>query len=318
MIVVTGGAGFVGSNLVHGLARRGASAPLVVDDLTVGGKVANLAGVEIHGYLDRDDFLERFERGAPELGAVTAVLHQGAITDTTDDDGRRMIACNTTYSTRLLEACLVRRVPFIYASSAAVYGRSPTCRELPADEAPVNVYAFSKLLVDNRVRRELSRASSQVVGLRYFNVYGPREAHKGAMASLVLQLDDQLAAGGPARIFGATETCAAGEQQRDYVHVEDVVEVVLWFLDHPDRSGIFNCGTGRARTANDLAAAVVAARGGGEVVHVPFPPTLRGRYQERTEADLTRLRAAGCDHTFRELEVGVAEYVAWRRASGEG
>jgi len=311
--VVTGGAGFIGSNLVLELNKTGHRDVVVVDDLAEGRKYRNLVGADIADYVDKEDFLSRVTGRAPWLDEVAAVFHQGACTSTTETDGRYMLKNNYEYSKAILDLCLERRLPLIYASSAAVYGAGSVFVEEPANEGPLNVYGFSKLLFDLHVRQRLSVADSQIVGLRYFNVYGPREAHKGPMASMVLQLDDQLEASGKARLFGPSEGYEAGEQRRDFVCVQDVVDVNIWFFEHPDKSGIFNCGTGISRTFNDLAGEVVRFRGRGEVEFIPFPEALRGRYQSYTQADLTNLRSAGYQADPTPLEKGVPEYLAWRR-----
>jgi ADP-L-glycero-D-manno-heptose 6-epimerase len=202
-------------------------------------------------------------------------------------------------------------VPLIYASSAAVYGASTTFREDPECEAPLNVYGWSKLLFDNYVRRRLASVQSQVVGLRYFNVYGPREQHKGSMASVAFHLEGQLLKTGTVNLFEGSDGYGPGQQQRDFVYVDDAVAVNLWFLDHPHASGIFNVGTGRSQPFNDVAKAVLKARSGGSINYIPFPEHLRGRYQSHTEADLTRLRAVGCGLELRTVESGVASYMRW-------
>ena len=313
MIVVTGGAGFIGSNLVWELNKKGHRDVLVVDNLSDARKYRNLVGADIADYVDKEDFLTRVTNRAGWLGDVEAVFHQGACTSTTETDGRYMMKNNYDYSKAILDLCLERRVPLIYASSAAVYGGGTVFGEDPTNEAPLNVYGFSKLLFDVHVRGLLEAAESQIVGLRYFNVYGPREAHKGPMASMVLQLDDQVEATGKARLFGATEGYEAGEQRRDFIYVGDVVDVNLWFFDNPDRSGIFNCGTGTSRTFNDLAGEVVRFRGQGEIDYIPFPEALQGRYQSYTEADMSKLRSAGYAAAPTSLEEGIPEYLAWRR-----
>ncbi len=315
MIVVTGGAGFIGSNVVKALNARGVDDVLVVDDLSDGTKFRNLADCEIADYEDKDDFLARIEAGA-DLGPVEAVIHEGACSTTTEWDGRFMMRNNYAYSRALLHWCLRRRVPFLYASSASVYGAGPVFREAREHERPLNVYAYSKFLFDQHVRRVLPRAESQVVGFRYFNVYGPREQHKGQMASVAWHFHRQIAESGRCRLFEGSDGYGPGEQRRDFVHVDDAVAVALWFLDHPDRSGIFNVGTGRAQTFNEVARAVIAWHGRGEIEYVPFPEHLRGRYQSFTEADLTALRAAGCDVRFRPVEEGVPAYLDWLRAHG--
>ncbi len=318
MIVVTGGAGFIGSNLVWEPNERNRRDVLVVDNLSEARKYRNLLGADLADYVDKEDFLDHVGNRARWLGEVEAIFHQGACTSTTEPDGRYMMRNNYDYSRALLELCLDREIPLIYASSAAVYGDSDQFVERPECEAPLNVYGYSKLLFDEHVRRQLGAVRSQVVGLRYFNVYGPHEAHKGAMASLVLQLDDQLQTTGKARLFGSTEGYEPGEQRRDFIYVRDVVAINVWFMEHPDRSGIFNCGTGTSRTFNDLAGAVMDFHDGGEIEYIPFPPALTGRYQSYTEADLTALRAAGFDGRFTPLEDGVAEYLGWRRGETTG
>lgn len=309
MIVVTGAAGFIGSNLVRALNARGRDDVLAVDDLTDGRKFANLATARLTDYLDVEDFARLIDHRDTALDAVTAVLHQGACADTTERDGRRMMRMNYESSKRVAGLCARRRVPLLYASSAAVYGGTSFVEE-PAAERPLTVYGWSKLLFDQRVRRAFPTAESPVVGLRYFNVYGPGEGHKGAMASVARHFHDELRATGRVRLFEGSGGYADGEQRRDFVHVDDVCAVVLWFLDHPDRSGVFNVGTGASRSFLDVARAVIGFHGRGEVEFVPFPEALRGAYQSFTEADLTRLRAAGYTGAFRPVEVGVPEYLA--------
>ena len=309
MIVVTGGAGFVGSNLVAALNARGRDDVLVVDDLTDGRKFRNLAAARLADYVDVEDFARMVDRRDAALDAVTAVLHQGACADTTERDGRRMMRMNYESSKRAAALCARLRAPLVYASSAAVYGGGRFVEE-PAAERPLNVYGWSKLLFDQWVRRALPALESQVVGLRYFNVYGPGEGHKGPMASVALHLHEQLRATGRVRLFEGSGGFADGEQRRDFVHVADVCDVALWFLDRPALSGVFNVGTGASRSFLDVARAVIGFHGRGEVEFVPFPEALRGAYQSFTEADLTRLRAAGYAGAFRPVEVGVPEYLA--------
>jgi len=307
MIVVTGGAGFIGSNLVRGLNRRGIADVLIVDDLEDGTKHRNLNALEFLDYVDYRDFLERL----PGLAGVDAVFHQGACSDTMQHDGRFMLRVNTEYSRALLDFCL-GRCPLIYASSAAVYGDGGAgFREEPACEDPLNVYGFSKLLFDRHVRRALPKAKTQVVGLRYFNVYGPQENHKGRMASVIYKFDGQIRRARELRVFEGS-----ADFRRDFVWVEDAVDVNLFFLDHPERSGVFNCGTGIARSFLDLARCVAREYPGAEVVEIPFPPELEGKYQAFTRADLTRLREAGYTAELTPLERGVHAYVAVLRESG--
>lgn len=313
MIVVTGGAGFIGSNLVHALNARGRTDVLVVDDLSDGTKFRNLVDCDIADYLDRDEFLERVRRGEDGREPVEAVFHLGACSVTTEWDGRYMMRNNYEYSKALLHYCMDRRVPLIYASSAAVYGGGRVFRERRECEAPLNVYGYSKLLFDRYVQRLRPQVASQVAGLRYFNVYGPREFHKGAMASVALHFHRQVGSEGRARLFEGGEGYADGEQRRDFIHVDDAVAVNLWLLDHPQVSGIFNVGTGRSQSFNEVARAVIAWHGCGEIEYVPFPDALRGRYQSFTEADIGALSAVGYERPFRPVAEGVGAYLDWLR-----
>jgi len=323
-VVVTGAAGMIGSNLVHGLNAIGIDDIIAVDDLTDGPKYRNLLGARLSDYFDRSEFYDRFARG--DFGKVDAVLHEGACSDTMEHDGKYMMDTNYRCSKNLLDACQARGVRLLYASSAATYGGSDTFREEPAFEQPLNVYGYSKLLFDNVVRRMLAQATSQVVGFRYFNVYGPREQHKGRMASVAFHHVNQFGETGKVRLFGEYGGYGAGGQTRDFIHVDDVVAVNLWFLQNPGQSGIFNLGTGRAQPFNDVAVATVNASraltglaplplgelvGQGLIEYIPFPDALVGKYQCYTQADDTRLRATGCDHAFADVATGVKRYVDW-------
>ena len=328
-VVVTGAAGMIGANLLRGLNAIGVDDIIAVDDLSDGAKYANLAGASISDYFDRRDFYARFERA--EFGAVDAVFHEGACSDTMEHDGRLMLDLNYRASKTLLDACQAQRVRLLYASSAAVYGGSETFQEEPAFERPLNVYGYSKLLFDNVVRRMLDSATAQVAGFRYFNVYGPHEQHKGRMASVAFHHFNQLRGEGRVKLFGPYGGYAAGEQARDFVFVEDVVAVNLWFFAHPEANGIFNLGSGRAQPFNDVAAAVVnaarAERGetaqslaqivaAGQIQYIDFPQALVGKYQCFTQADLSRLRDIGCDHAFADVAGGVGRYAAALRSGG--
>ena len=323
-VVVTGAAGFIGSNIIKGLNARGIINIIAVDDLTQGDKFVNLRDLEIDDYLDADEFYSVFAEGG--FGKVEAVFHEGACSDTMEQDGKYMMDNNYGVSCSLFESCQERGTRLLYASSAAVYGGSDTFRETPQYELPLNVYGYSKLLFDQRMRREcgadFSRVRAQVAGFRYFNVYGPREQHKARMASVAFHQFNQFREQGKVKLFGEYGGYGPGEQTRDFVFVDDVVAVNLWFFDHPEKSGIFNLGTGRAQPFNDVALAVVNALhpGGvqdaptavdlGLLEYVPFPDALRGKYQCYTQADLTALRAAGCEHKFADVASGVASYMA--------
>lgn len=315
MIVVTGGAGFIGSNLVRELNRRGYDDVVVVDDLSDGRKFANLTGSTIADYFDKSEFLARLKEG--ELGKIEAILHQGACAVTTEWNGRYMMETNYRYSVELVEYCLAERVPLIYASSAAVYGASSLFKEGDSGaERPLNVYGYSKLLFDAYVRRRVAerrgraaKARPQVVGLRYFNVYGPGETHKGSMASVAFHLHGQVTATGHARLFEGSGGYGPGEQRRDFVYVGDVVDVNLWFLEQRRVSGVFNVGTGASATFNEVARAIIAWHGRGAIRYIPFPNELRSSYQSFTEADITALRAAGYSRPFRDVSAGIKDYL---------
>lgn len=314
MIIVTGGAGFIGSNIVHGLNARGFSDILVVDDLSDGRKCLNLSDANIRDYLDKDEFLARMANGE-DFGAVEAVFHEGACSSTTEWDGRFMMNVNYQYTKTLLHWCLARGVPFYYASSASVYGQGPVFSESRVNEHPLNAYAYSKFQFDCYLRA-LGTLDSPVVGLRYFNVYGPREQHKAGMASVAYHFHHQLKEQGRLRLFEGCDGYGPGEQRRDFIHVDDVVAVNLWLLENPGVSGIFNCGTGRAQSFNDVANAAIDYHGSGAIDYIPFPDQLKGRYQSFTEADMGALRAAGYDKPFLSVETGVPHYLAWLSKQG--
>ena len=310
MIVVTGGAGFIGSNLVLGLNARGYDDILVVDHLTNGVKYRNLVDCRIADYLDRSTFLERLQQGCFRAESIEAIFHQGACSTTTEWDGRYMMDNNYEYSKTLFHYCQSHKIPFIYASSAATYGADLTFKEELAYEGPLNVYGYSKFQFDQYLRRQ-DKLTAQVVGLRYFNVYGPREAHKGSMASVAFHLNNQIKQADQIKLFEGCDGYGNGEQRRDFIYVGDVVDINLWFLDNPQVSGIFNCGTGRSQTFNDVANAVIKYHGRGHIQYIPFPEHLKGCYQSFTEANLDKLRAAGCDHRFKTVEEGVQLYMEW-------
>lgn len=306
MLIVTGGAGFIGSNIVRRLNGAGREDIVVVDDLTDGHKYRNLVDCSIADFWDKRDCLQRLEGGRPP----DAILHQGACAVTTEWDGRYMLAENYQVSVDLLGYCTENDVPLIYASSAAIYGASTTFREDDDSvERPLNVYGYSKMLFDRYVRRNFDSAWPQVVGLRYFNVYGPGEAHKGQMASVVWHLVRQLEDTGEVRLFEGSSGYGDGEQRRDFIHVDDVVSVVLWFLERRDQRGIYNVGTGASASFNDLANAVIDYFGSGQLRYVPFPEHLKSSYQSFTEADIGKLRKAGYQAPFDDIRAGVAKYL---------
>lgn len=323
--IVTGAAGFIGSNLVKALNERGVDQIIAVDNLTRADKFKNLVDCEIVDYIDKQEFIERLLAGHFD-GDVDAIFHQGACSDTMEADGRYMMENNFRYSLGMLDWCIDQDVQFLYASSAATYGGSSEFREERVFEAPLNVYGYSKFLFDQIVRQRLPDASSQIVGFRYFNVYGPRESHKGRMASVAFHHYNQFRTEHKVKLFEGCDGYANGEQKRDFVYVGDVTSVNLYFLDHPEKSGIFNLGTGRAQSFNDLAVANVnscRALAGepaqslevllqqGFIEYIPFPEALKGKYQSFTQADLAKLRKAGYEAQFASVEQGVAQYVKW-------
>ncbi len=311
MIIVTGAAGFIGSNIVRQLNRSGITDILAVDDLQDGHKIFNLADCDIADYLHKDDFLASIRSNRDLAASVECVFHQGACSTTTEWDGRYMMHTNFEFSKHLLHYCLQRRIPLIYASSASVYGAGQCFGVDRANERPINVYAFSKLMFDQYVRRILagSKPDSQVAGLRYFNVYGPGEQHKGSMASVAWHFHRQLLEGDEVRLFEGSGGYADGEQRRDFVYVDDVVSVNRWFMEHPECSGIYNLGTGKSQTFNEMARAVIAWHGRGRICYIPFPEQLKNSYQSFTEADLTGLREAGFSADFMTVDKGVKHYL---------
>lgn len=311
MIVITGAAGFIGSNLVKTLNQLGRNDIIAVDDLTDGTKMFNLADCEIADYLDKDAFLEQIKLGQLDY-EIEVIFHQGACSSTTEWDGKFMMENNFEYSKTLLHFCQANKVQFIYASSASVYGGSETFVEKRELEKPLNVYAYSKFLFDQYVRQQT--LITQVAGLRYFNVYGPREQHKGGMASVAFHFNNQINANGLCRLFEGVDGYENGQQLRDFVYVEDVVKVNLWLWKNATVSGIFNCGTGKAQSFNDVANAVIQYHGKGHIEYIPFPDKLKGAYQSYTQADLTQLRKVGCHHEFKTVEQAVPEYLDWLKA----
>jgi ADP-L-glycero-D-manno-heptose 6-epimerase len=323
-VIVTGAAGFIGANLLRALNERGETDILAVDNLANADKFRNLAEFEIADYMDKLEFLERLNKR--ELPRPDVVFHEGACSSTMETDGRYMMSNNFRYSCELLDWCQDNRVPLVYASSASVYGLGPSFTETRQAERPLNVYGYSKLLFDHVVRRRLAgHAKTPITGLRYFNVYGPRESHKGRMASVAFHHFHQFRAEGKVRLFEGSHGFANGEQRRDFIHVDDIVKGNLHFWDHPC-NGVFNLGTGRAQSFNDIALSVINALRGangnpaltlaaavseGLIEYTPFPDALRGKYQAFTQADTTALRQAGFENPMFTVEQGVAAYIRW-------
>lgn len=312
MIIVTGGAGFIGSNLILGLNASGRDDILVVDDLTDGTKFRNLVECRFYDYWDIEKLSATLSGGTPFKGEISAVFHQGACSNTTEWNGRYLLQNNYEYSKLLLHHCLEKGTPFIYASSAAVYGTGQNFRESDGNESPVNVYGYSKCLFDRYVRRTAREAKTQVTGLRYFNVYGPREQHKQSMASVVFHFNRQLLATGRVKLFRGSGGYADGEQRRDFIHVNDVVAVNLWCLNSLSAgAAIYNVGTGNSCSFNEVARAVIDWHGHGEIEYVDFPEQLEGSYQSFTQADISALHHAGYRQPFISATAGVTTYLDW-------
>ena len=311
MIIVTGGAGFIGSNIIKALNRRGENNILLVDHLVNGRKMLNIADLDIADYMDKNEFIQKIDEPG-FLDGVRAIFHQGACSATTEWDGEFVMKNNYDYSKRILHCCIERNIAFIYASSASVYGNGDHGFSVDRScEQPINMYAYSKFQFDQYVRRLLPTTTSPIVGFRYFNVYGPREQHKGSMSSTAYHFNNQVKEHKVARLFEGYDGMANGEQRRDFVYVGDVVDVNLWFFDHPEQRGIFNVGTGTAEPFNAIAEAVIAWHKEGSIEYIPFPEHLKGAYQSYTQADISGLRAAGYSKEFLTVKQGVAKYLDW-------
>lgn len=302
MILVTGGAGFIGSNIVKGLNSMGIEDILIADNLSNGHKCRNMNALKFRDYIDKEDLLKRVEEGGK--WDFDMIIHQGACSSTTEWDGKYMMSNNYEYSKTLFRYAAEGGARFIYASSASVYGNGDKgFAENPENENPLNVYAFSKYLFDQWVRRESEKTENQVVGLRYYNVYGPQENHKGKMASTAWHFFHQLRKEGKTRLFEGSEKFI-----RDFIYVEDLFNVVRFFIENGDKSGIYNCGTGKAESFLEIAKTLIEIEGKGSIEYVPFPEELKGKYQAFTEADMGKLRSAGYKGSFRPVKEGVRDY----------
>lgn len=309
MIIVTGGAGFIGSNIVKALNERGRSDILIVDNLGKGEKYKNLIGLKFYDYVHREDFLKSVIEGEFDDFNIEVIFHEGACSDTMEYDVNYMIKTNYEYSKTIFNFCADNEVDLIYASSASTYGNGDNgFTENETCENALNPYAFSKLLFDRYVRQNLDEIDNKVIGLRYFNVFGPQEFHKGRMASIAYQMYKQIKETGVIKLFKGTDGYADGEQRRDFIFVKDVAKVNLWCWENDIENGVYNCGTGTATTFNAVAQAVISALGKGKIEYIDFPETLQGKYQSFTQADTRKLLSAGYDGGFTNINDAVKQY----------
>ena len=309
MIIVTGSNGFIGSNLIKKLNNQGHSNILAVDDLSKTENLSNIEDCEIKDLIDLKQFSTQLIKNDLSKKEIDYVFHQGACSDTTESNIDFLLQNNYYYSKNILNFCASKHIPLVYASSASVYGNELTFQENSRNESPVNLYAYTKYIFDQFVRKKINKISSQIVGLRYFNVYGPREAHKKRMASVALHLHQQLLNGQEVKLFGAFDGFESGQQSRDFVHIDDVIDVNLWFMENNHISGIFNVGSGKSHTFNEVAEAVIKWNKKGRITYIPFPDSLKGSYQSFTKADISKLRKVGYKKPFRDVQSGIKNYL---------
>ncbi|VFP88685.1 ADP-glyceromanno-heptose 6-epimerase [Candidatus Erwinia haradaeae] len=306
MVIVTGGAGFIGSNIIHSLNEKNYTDILVVDNLKKGIKFSNIAHLNISDYIDKEVFRISILQNKYFFRNIEAVFHEGACTDTTEWNGKYMMDNNYQYSKDLLDWCLQRRIPFLYASSAAVYGHCHTASiEESEYESPLNIYGYSKLLFDQYVRKTIKTAESQICGCRYFNVYGENETYKNRMASIIFHLDQQIKTGKDPQLFIGSHNF-----KRDFIYVKDIVSIKLWLWEN-NVSGIFNCGSGTATSFQEIATTILEFHQKHEIQYIPLPENLKGFYQEFTKANLTKLRKSGYPRSLKNIKTGILEYMTW-------
>ena len=309
MIVVTGSNGFIGSNLIKGLNKIGCKDIIAVDDHSNSELKENIIHCDIQDYLDIDEFLLLLQKNKFDGTKLKSIFHQGACSDTMEWDAEYLYKNNLLYSKELLNLSIKSDTPLIYASSASVYGSGNVFEESIGNENPINLYAYSKFKFDQLVRRALAENTTQIVGLRYFNVYGPQEQHKGTMASVAYHLHNQLKDNDFIKLFKGSDGYSDGEQRRDFIYVDDIVKVNLWFMENKQISGIFNLGTGKSSSFNDIAQAVINWNRKGKIEYIDFPEKLKGSYQSYTEANISKLRKVGYSNDFIDVTEGVKLYL---------
>ena len=309
MIVVTGSNGFIGSNLIKGLNKIGIKDIIAVDDHNNPELKENIIHCEIQDYLDIDEFLLLIQKNKFDGTKLISIYHQGACSNTMEWDAEYLYKNNFLYSKEILNLSIKSNTPLIYASSASVYGSGNVFEESVENESPINLYAYSKFKFDQLVRQALTEKTTQIVGLRYFNVYGPQEQHKGSMASVAYHLHNQLKDNSSIKLFKGSDGYGNGEQRRDFIYIDDIVKVNLWFLENKKISGIFNLGTGKSRTFNDVAQAVINWHSKGRIEYIDFPEKLKGSYQSFTEANISKLREVGYTEDFIDITAGVDLYL---------
>ena len=312
--MVTGGAGFIGSCLVWKLNSEGLTDIIVVDHLDSSRKWRNLAGKEVQDCIDKDKFLADLEKNKFKA-KLDVIIHMGACASTTETNATYLMENNYMYSKRLAQWCLGQKVQFLYASSAATYGAGGSGYS-DEDKAtlklkPLNMYGYSKQLFDLWLIK--NRLSGKVTGFKFFNVFGPNEYHKEGMRSVIAKNFDSLVKEKKLRLFKSyRKDYADGEQRRDFIYVKDAIDIIYFFLEHKAKKGIFNVGTGKARSWNDLAKAIFSVLAiKPNIEYIEMPLEIREKYQYFTQADLRKLKAAGCKHKFFSLEAAVKDYIGY-------
>ena len=310
MIVITGGAGFIGSNLASNLDKD--FELLIVDELDKQtSKFRNISDIKYLDCIDKVAFLNLLINDDKKYSDdIQMIFHLGACSKTTEKDRNYVMETNFEYSKKLLHFCANNDIPLVYASSASVYGDGKVFKEDPHNESSMNYYAESKLLFDNYYRDHITKIKSQVSGLRYFNVYGPREGHKDGMFSVMYSFYNQLEKYNQIKLFKGSHGYDDGEQRRDFIHVEDTVKVKIWLMQNKV-SGIFNVGTGKSRSFNDVAKNMISVLEKGHLEYIDFPDGLKEQYQAYTQADMSNLINSGYEDDFLSLEEGVDKYVRW-------